>query len=154
MKLFEGGVPVKPSVDLLMDKIHPVPGKIYSHEDIARTCEQPYKTSRYRSIICSWKKRLLRERGLDIVAETGVGYRVLKDSERISHGNRKAMSGLKQIKCGGECAMRAEEGNLTESERRQRMQLMRMTADLVKIGKESEHQFVVLGKVTSIQKSE
>lgn len=149
-KLFLGGVPVKPNVDLLIDGLPYAAGDVYAHSSIAEICGEQYGTHRYRTVIASWKNRMRKERGIDIVAEPNVGYRVLRDSERITQGNKEAIHGLRQIKKGGERAMRADEKELTEAERRQRMQLMRMSADLVKIGKDGQHQFEVLGKVTSL----
>lgn len=150
--VFLGAVPLKPSVDQLMQEINPSPGEVYSHKDLSRICGADYPSMRYRSVIACWKRRLIVERGIDVVAEPKIGYRVLLDGERVSSGAKEATSGLRKIRRGGSRAMRAEESNLTEPEKRQRMQLMRTVADLAKIGHDGLHEFNVLGKVTQIEK--
>ena len=149
---FRGGVPLKPSIDALMDGITPIVGQIYSHADLASLAGVKYPSPRYRAVIDGWKARLISEHGVDVASEHNVGYRVLSDAERISYGGRETKSGIRKVKRGGERAVRADDDNLTEAERRQRMQLMRLSADIVKIGKEGHHQFTVLGKVTAIKR--
>jgi hypothetical protein len=68
--IFRGGVPTRRDVDLLM-KLDAKPGTHVSYEEVEKIIGADPKSSRFRTVTISWRKRLFRELLLQSVAEGG-----------------------------------------------------------------------------------
>jgi hypothetical protein len=84
-----GGLSAEPEVKKLIEKFGAPPPGVITHTDIEAVIGCTRKTSRYRTITTSWRKRLRREYLIDTEAETGIGIRILTEPERVdaSAGN-------------------------------------------------------------------
>jgi hypothetical protein len=106
-KLFFGGIPVRPDVEKLMKSIAIEAGRLVTHSEIVRVLRLDPKSSRYRTVVTSWRKTIEREKFLRLDGESGVGYRVLtpeqaisrsaKDIEHVSNASRKTTVRIEMI---------------------------------------------------------
>ena len=98
--IFRGGVPTEPDVKTLMQHIDIwgwAQGAIipYSHvENVINVTKDSY---RFKSVTASWKRRMLRERNMDVIAVAGVGYRWLPEAERVTESVRDNVKHTKGI---------------------------------------------------------
>jgi hypothetical protein len=89
-KLFFGGVPTKIDIDRLQKSFGiPRHGDLLRHDDISKVIDVDKKSARYRTVVNQWRRILLNEHGIELASETGVGYKVLSDPERVDHGGKR-----------------------------------------------------------------
>ena len=98
VKVLNGGVTTQFDVKKLLEQFPTNPGDLIEHDDIARVIGAPWKSSRYGAVVTAWKKALVRERNVDVEAVPGVGYRVLKDVERMKSAGGNFVRGARQFK--------------------------------------------------------
>lgn len=149
MKLFEGD-PVKPHVDKLMEHITPKIGDVYQHADIAHVAEVEYPSSRYRSIITAWKKRLMRELNIDLDSVSGIGYRVLDDNERVAVGIKDFATSVRHMGHSVDRISRADTAKLDDMHRRQQDHAVRLTQEIVASGRKASKHIGFAGRVVSL----
>jgi len=78
------GLPTGPDVRRLIESIELTPDAVIPHERIAELISAKHDSDRYRVVVGAWKRRVFRERGLQIASERGIGYRVLTASGAVS----------------------------------------------------------------------
>lgn len=115
--LFFGPNTTQPEVEKLLAEITPIPGAIIQHDEIEAVIGQEHRTSRYRTITSAWRRRLIREHGIDLHPALGLGFEVLTSSRRIdvavgcvkgsTRRQRKALGFLGRV----------EQSELTDDER-------------------------------------
>lgn len=148
---FEGD-DVKRRVDRLMEQLKPQPGDVYLHQDIAHIAECKYPCPKYRSVIASWKRRLMKELNVDIDAVVGHGYRVLSENERVSVGIRDFGHARRSMGRSVNRIERAETGKLDDFHRRQQDHAKRLR-ELVDSGRKVEKQIAIVGKVVALPRN-
>ena len=148
MKPFQGNE-VKTRVDKLMEAIKPKTGDVYLHQDIAHAGDCEYPSHRYRSVITSWRKRLMRDLNVDIGAVVGIGYRVLDDNERVSFGIKNFSESVRAMGKSVNRIERADTKRLDDHHRRQQEHTKRLR-DLVDSGRGAQKQIAVAGKVVAL----
>lgn len=84
-KIFLGGVPTGPDVDRLLKEIEAKPGVEVSYETVERLIGANRTDNRFRCVTNSWRKRLFREKALEIKAEGG-HFLMLTPDEALSCG--------------------------------------------------------------------
>lgn len=84
-KIFLGGVPTGPDVDRLLKEIEARPGVEVSYETVERLIGAKRTDNRFRSVTNSWRKRIFREKALEIKAEGG-RFLILTPDEALSSG--------------------------------------------------------------------
>ena len=82
-KIFHGGVPTDIDVRILMDKYGvPEIGKEITWVELNEVLHNPEK-NRFNAVVGSWRKKLLREYSIEMIAVRGVGLRAGTAAERI-----------------------------------------------------------------------
>jgi biotin operon repressor len=82
--IFRGGISIKPDLDRLNKTLDLKIGDLVTHQTIADTVGEKIGTSRYRTVVHAWRMDRLRNAGLVIESERGVGYRVLNSEQKLS----------------------------------------------------------------------
>lgn len=97
-ELFEGGVPTEPDVKRLLAAFPGLKrGQLVTHAEIEEALGCDHRTSRYRGVVKSWKRKVLNESNLDLQAVPGVGLRVLDEYERVTESARDYRRGIKTV---------------------------------------------------------
>jgi hypothetical protein len=92
VRLYFGGIPTEPEVKRLQERFGtPAPGLI-PYADIEEALGHKRGVARFRTIVITWRARLLRESNVATRAEPSEGIRVLTEPERVDEGKR--MMGL------------------------------------------------------------
>lgn len=101
-KLFFGGVPVGPDVDLLErtfpDLKHE---RVLTHDELSAIIGYSRPAPRYWSVMKAWKDRLRDDRNIELSTVRDVGYRVMTNAERVDSHINKAVDGFKTISKAG-----------------------------------------------------
>lgn len=84
-KIFLGGVPTGPEVERLMKEVEAGPGIEVSYETVEQLIDVKRTDHRFRSVTNSWRKRLFREKALEVKAEGG-RFLMLTPDEALSSG--------------------------------------------------------------------
>lgn len=149
MSIFSGDE-VKRRVDLLMKEWpHPEADSVYLHQDIAHVAECKYGSARYRSVIASWKRRLMKELNIDIDSVVGHGYRVLTENERVAVGIKDFGLARRSMGRSVNRIERAETGKLDDHHRKQQDHAKRLR-ELVDSGRKAEKSIAIVGKVVAL----
>jgi hypothetical protein len=82
MPLYFGGIPTGPDVDKLMAAFDLAPGVTAPYSEIEALIGLDRHQSRFRTITNVWRKRCLRDRGLESVAE-GTAFRFLTADQAL-----------------------------------------------------------------------
>jgi hypothetical protein len=97
-KLFFGGLPTGPSVDMIMDAIGiPVKGQTIPYQEIEAAADISYGTSRWKSVTEAWRKRVEREHGLVIGCVPG-SFQVNDDTGLVTESRGRLRKALKNAK--------------------------------------------------------
>ena len=96
------GSPTAPLVDKLMTAIGnglSRDGALVTHEMVEQMIDCPRNSGRYRSVVSSWRKRLIAERGivLDGRRSAGKGFTVLSASGMVDHGCSGLRAARRQV---------------------------------------------------------
>lgn len=115
---FFGGVPTDPDVKKLEAQFGmPTPGTLISHHDIAACIGVPWRSSRYRTVVDRWRRKLMRESNVDTGAEPGVGIKVLTPPERLVASEKDFKGAVVDIGRAGTRITAIPAEGLTEPER-------------------------------------
>lgn len=148
MKRFEGSE-VRRRVDMLMEQISPQPGDVYLHQDIAQMSDCQRDTPRYRAVVQSWRKRLIREWNVDIDVVFGHGYRVLNENERVDVGIKDFGHARKRMGKSVNRIERADVAQLDERHLKQHDHAKRLR-ELVDSTRTAEKQIAIINKVAAL----
>src|SRR5262245_45786503 len=82
-QIYKKGIPYAPDIKRL-DEAFPMPeeGDTLSYEQLAFVLKLEKESTRFRSILTSWRRGLLRSRNIDTEAVARVGIKVLAPDER------------------------------------------------------------------------
>lgn len=84
-KLFFGGVPTGPEVDRLMKGLVIEAGAKIPYETVEQITGTRASEHRFRSVTNAWRKRVFREKALEVKAEGGC-FVILTPDEALTHG--------------------------------------------------------------------
>ena len=84
-KLFFGGVPTGPEVDRLMAGVEIIPGNRVPYQDVEQLTGVKANEHRFRTVTNAWRKRVFREKALEIKAEGGC-FVILTPDEALTNG--------------------------------------------------------------------
>ncbi|MFM7007999.1 MAG: hypothetical protein ACKO0Z_01485 [Betaproteobacteria bacterium] len=146
------GNEIKPDVDKLMEHFDLHPGDVILHQDIAHVANARYQSNRYRSIIVAWRRRLLREKNIDIAPKIGHGYFVLSDNERVSYGVTDFEHSVRKMGKSADRVSRADAAKMDDTHRRQRDHSVRLMSELMQAARNTKKQISLAGGVDSVLK--
>lgn len=136
-------------VDKLMKEIEPKSGDVYMHADIAATAGSKVDSNEYRAVIESWKRRLMRDKNIDIASVRSVGYRVLDENERVGHGIQDYGLSVRRMGKAVTRIERADTKLLDDNHRRQQDHAKRLR-DIVNASKAEKKTIAISGNVVSL----
>lgn len=148
-KPFEGES-IKPHVDRLMEAYEIKQGDVLMHEDIAHTAGVEYGSARYRSLIQSWRARLMREKNIDIQSKPGIGYMALYENERVAYGIKDFSHSVRRMGKSVNRIAAADTAKLDDIHRRQQDHAVRLTQELVQSGRKASKQIGLAGRVVTL----
>lgn len=129
-KLYFGGIPTEPDVKRLEKRFGaPAPGVI-EHAEIEETIGQQRDSSRYRTVVAAWRRRLLREENIASAADPGVGIRILTEPERVDHAQRHLGLSAKRVVKEHRWAMMIDASKLDDVSRHKRDHVIRVSASM------------------------
>jgi hypothetical protein len=99
-KVFRGGVPVGPEVKALMEQLAPgwQEGEVLPYSRIEAIAGCAWRSNRFRTILDSWRRRLMREQNIDTEVVPGVGVRRLTPGERIRASQGDGRSAARKLR--------------------------------------------------------
>lgn len=122
-KFFETGRPTGADVDSII-KAFPIESlkadTMLAYGDIASVIKENAKSSRFRTVCMSWRKRLYRDHNVRVGAVPSLGFKVLNNSDRIHESSKGVSCSVRKIKKMGKLAVTTPEEGLTEEDRRTR----------------------------------
>jgi len=117
--IFSGGVPTEPDVKTLMDQYGEIgEGVTIPWEEISLAINVPCKSSRYRTVVNAWRKRMEKEKGMLLIAINGVGLEVASPSQRVTKAHGYYKQSLRRVKRSTDIADGTDRVRLTDIERR------------------------------------
>jgi len=115
-----GGIPTDLDVKRLRDA-YPFDemsvGDIMPYSDIEAMLGIDRRSSRFKSVTLSWRKRAFRETPFTIGTERGLGFKVLSDSETAKLSGDKLGCATRAMRSSVRYAARVDTRNITSEER-------------------------------------
>lgn len=97
-KLFFGGVPTTPEVNLLHDRFDDAPiGTVITYEEVSDIIKTPKGDSRFWTVTGRWRKSSFKKNNTVITCIPGLGFKVATPDERIQEATSKVTRGRKSI---------------------------------------------------------
>jgi hypothetical protein len=121
---FVNGRPTKPDVDRLMAAFgqRKRDGSVLKHEEVESVIHEERRSSRYRTVVGAWRKRMVEESGvlIDGRKTRGEGYRFLTAGEMVVYGISEVSQATRKIGRGARAVGLAPDEELTAAERMKR----------------------------------
>jgi len=108
--------PTAPDVDRLAAWDY-TEGRVIQHAEIEEAIGAPRGTGRYQTVVDAWKRRMLRDRNIDLRSVPGEGYRVLPPGDRVTHGADLRHQAVRRARFGQRVLRGTDTARLTASER-------------------------------------
>ncbi len=125
--LYFRGVPTKPDVDMLVRKYGvPAEGTVIGFVDIADCIGVPVDSSRFRTVVHSWRRLLIREHNVLLVAEGDKTFKAANPEERMRYASGKIAGGRKAIGRAIVVAHGTDAKRLTEASQKVRASICSM----------------------------
>lgn len=119
-ELFLGGIPTEPDVQKLIDAFKdPSEGQIITWQEIANVIEEPYGSSRFRTVVTAWRKRLFRTRNIHLLIKRGQGLYAGSPPERIRDSGKRFVKGYRTIHRASVVSAATDRSRLTENEKKE-----------------------------------
>jgi len=115
-----GGTPTAPDVQKLIDHFgQPTEGTEITWEEIAGVIHEPITSNRYKTVTNAWRRRLMRDHNIHLVAiGNGLGLVAADPIKRISDSARKFNGGMRRIKRAAVVAGTTDRQRLDDEQRR------------------------------------
>lgn len=99
-KVFRGGIPVEPEVKALMEQLAPdwKEGEVMPYSRIEAVVGCAWRSNRFRTVLESWRNRLMREQNIDTAVVPGVGVKRLLPVERITASQDDGRSATRKLR--------------------------------------------------------
>lgn len=97
-KMFELNETITEAVDRLMAEYGDQPrGTVVSHDEIAEVSGIGYMTLHWSGTITRWRKRMLKEKQIELIGERGVGYAFATIDRQVNEmADRRQWSAVRQ----------------------------------------------------------
>ena len=119
-KQFFGGVPTDIEIRKLREKYTDdmlVEGFEIPYSDVEEIIDSQYRTHRFYTVTCRWRKILEKDIGIILQAISGeFVFRVLKDGEKVTLGTQKVRTGCKMFRRSYNVFAKTDTKKLTEQE--------------------------------------
>jgi hypothetical protein len=91
------GRPVDPQVMILMGKYGEIErGTEVTHGELAAAIGEHADSTRYRTVLNAWRKRMLEQRGIEFMAVPKVGLRACAPGEQLYRGSVRSMKSIER----------------------------------------------------------
>lgn len=115
-RTFFRGVPTAVDVKTLDDFFKvPAEGALIRWTEIEEVLKMQKDSYRYKTVVHTWRKKLLREHNILLVAEIGKGLTAATPDARIDWSGKKVAQGRRYIIRGSTVAATTDKTRLTES---------------------------------------
>ncbi len=142
--LFIGGVPTEPDVKLLLAAFpDPQRGQLITHEQIEGVITVHRSSSRYRTVVAAWRRRLINESNLDTTAIPGVGIRVLAEYDRVTASAKDYRRGVATVGKATRRVSRVQVERLTEQEQTKAEHVRRQMEATLAAGRQSVKEIAI-----------
>ena len=139
MSVFFGGIPTDIDVKKITDTLGlPDPGTLVLYETLEEIIDVTRKESRFRSVVGSWRKQLLRDHNLITEGIRDEGIKILENKDRGDHCMRQVAKGSKAIKRGYDRAARTQRDGLTTEQLRVLDHVMNLSGSILNLGRKLE----------------
>jgi hypothetical protein len=119
MKAYFGGMPTLPDITRIQKEYPSLSvGDFISYETLEKILQNEKNTLRFKTVVHSWRKKMMRENKIVLVPDPGIGLRVASPTERLDLSGRKIESGFRSIKMAARIAAETERDKLTEEQRK------------------------------------
>jgi hypothetical protein len=113
-KLFLGGVPTAPDIKAIEDAVGlPGEGALVSWEMLEKILNKNRGEHRFKTVVTAWRKKLMRDHNVLMVARGGEGLVAATPDERIDYGSRQQKIGVRHIRRGAVVAALTDGTRLT-----------------------------------------
>lgn len=116
-RIFFGPNTTGPEVEKLIEAIQLEEGMIVQHASIEAAIGVEHHESRYRTIVNAWRKRLIRERGVDLHPALGLGYEVLTSARRLEIAVAKLKGSTRKDRAALHLLGRIDQERLTDEQK-------------------------------------
>lgn len=123
-----GGIPTEPDVKKLERHFGVPQAGLIAHEDVEAIIGAARDSTRYRTIVGAWRRRLLREENIATAADPGKGIRVLTEPERVDHAQRHLGLSARKVLREHRWALMIDASKLDEVAMRKRDHVVRASA--------------------------
>lgn len=126
-----GGVPTKMDVDKLIEAFGvPSEGRLISYGEISREVGCDRDTTRFKTVVHAWRRRLYKVHNVVLDCEPNKGYRVADPTTRVVIAKGQHVGGLRRIRRAGAIAGTTSDDRLDPEHRRVRDHLVRVSSVL------------------------
>lgn len=125
------GLPTKIDVDKLMELFKQFKeGDIIPYIAVEQHGSITRHTGRYGSVVSSWRRRLMREENVLLIAVANEGYRIAPPAERMNYSANQTFQGRRRIMRASVIASATDPGRLSDEHKRLRDHLQALPARL------------------------
>jgi hypothetical protein len=123
--IFTKGLPTDFEIRKLTEHftdIQSLRGSTIKHEELERVTGLKRDTSRYKTVVVRWRKKVARETGIeirgDLRGDIGVGIRVLSASEQLEYSGDLDQHAGRKVRHSHRAVANIADSDLTEQERK------------------------------------
>jgi len=121
MKVLFSGRPTGPDVEAIAKRYPELkPGDTVLYSDVAEIIEEKENTTRFHTVISAYRRRMYRDRNVEMTPETGVGLTVKDNSQRVEGHSRKIAQAIRGARRAATGAQRTPIEGLSIDEKRTR----------------------------------
>ena len=114
--LYRGGIPTAPDVQKIVENIEVEVGQVIPYTMLEQILHESRDTSRFKTVVHSWRNRMFRELNVIMDAVPNVGLKVLDNHERVNYSSRKIKHGFRRIRKGSIIAAKTSRAGLKPDE--------------------------------------
>jgi hypothetical protein len=96
MRMYFGGMPTNMDVKRLREELVMIEGDEVTHEQVEKILGVKHTVTRFRTITDKWRRVMLIDEGLEIVALPGLGFRCLLPDERVGYNFKGFKQGTRK----------------------------------------------------------
>jgi len=129
--MITANMPTKVDTDRLMSLASKFnENDLIPYDDIEQAIGFEKKSNRFRSVVTSWKKRLMREKNIFLVCEPNIGYRLAPPDLRVEEAAQRVTYGRRLIMRASTLAATTDRARLSEDKLRLHDHLITLPARL------------------------
>jgi hypothetical protein len=113
------GVPTRTEVNALIEKFGvPEEGVVITYEEISKVIRHVYGTSRFRTIVSAWRKRIRREHEIEMAPRPRIGFEAACPKERVELSGCQIRRGVRALKKGEHIARNTDRARLDDDDKK------------------------------------